>query len=82
VLVGPADEIWDGAGVVRYPDIGAFRRIVVDLEYVDAAEPYRLAALAARRLVVTTPCGKRLVAASLGDAWIVRSAAVDLARSG
>ena len=47
-----------------------------------AAEPHRLAVLADRRLVVTTPCGKRLVAASLGDAWIVRSAAVDLARSG
>ncbi len=52
-IVGPPTESWDGAGVVRYPDIDVFRRLLADPAYLATAEPHRVASLADWRLIAT-----------------------------
>jgi hypothetical protein len=53
-VVGPSDEVWDGIGLVRYPTIGVFQKVIVDSAYLEMAEPHRVAALADWRLYATT----------------------------
>lgn len=56
-VVGPPGESWDGAGVVRYPDIDVFRRLIADPVYRETAEPHRVASLADWRLIATARLG-------------------------
>ena len=53
-IVGPPGGGWDAAGVVRYPNIDVFRRLVADPAYLETAEPHRLASLADWQLIATT----------------------------
>jgi hypothetical protein len=53
-VVGPLDEAWDGIGLVRYPSIEVFQKIIADPAYLENAEPHRVAALADWRLYATT----------------------------
>ena len=53
-IVGPPDEVWDGIGLVRYPDIKVFQNLTADSAYLAKAEPHRAAALADWRLYATT----------------------------
>lgn len=52
-IVGPPTESWDAAGVVRYPDIDVFRRLIADPVYLETAVPHRVASLADWRLIAT-----------------------------
>jgi uncharacterized protein (DUF1330 family) len=53
VVIGPADERWDDAILVRYPTRSAFERMVNSPEY-QAIMPFRTAALDDSRLIATT----------------------------
>jgi hypothetical protein len=53
-VVGPLDEAWDGIGLVRYPSIEVFQKLIADSAYLEKAEPHRVAALADWRLYATT----------------------------
>ncbi|KEF52726.1 uncharacterized protein A1O9_11143 [Exophiala aquamarina CBS 119918] len=52
-LVGPDEKKFDVVALVKYPNIGVFRRIVGSDEYKTNAAPHRIAALKEWRLVVT-----------------------------
>ena len=56
-VVGPVGDNWDAVGVAHYPSINAFRDLVNDAGYQNAAEPHRRAALADWRLYATTALG-------------------------
>jgi uncharacterized protein (DUF1330 family) len=56
-VVGPVGDNWDAVGVAHYPSINAFRDLVDDAGYQNAAEPHRRAALADWRLYATTALG-------------------------
>ena len=53
-VVGPLSEVWDGIGLVRYPGIEVFQKLIVDSAYLARAEPHRAAALADWRLYAAT----------------------------
>jgi hypothetical protein len=53
-VVGPLDEVWDGIGLVRYPGIEVFQKLIADSAYLAKAEPHRAAALADWRLYAAT----------------------------
>jgi hypothetical protein len=53
-VVGPLDEVWDGIGLVRYPGIDVFQKLIADSAYLAQAEPHRAAALADWRLYAAT----------------------------
>lgn len=52
-LIGPADERWDTALLVRYPSVQAFRDMTGSTEYL-AGYGHRAAALADSRLIPLT----------------------------
>ena len=54
LFIGPADERWDEALIVRYPGIGAFVRMVTNPDY-RACTVHRTVALEDSRLIVTRP---------------------------
>ncbi len=55
-LIGPADERWDTALLVRYPSVQAFREMTSTEGYI-AIVGHRYAALADSRLVPLRPTG-------------------------
>ena len=54
VFIGPADERWDEALIVRYPDVAAFLRMLSNPDY-RACTVHRTVALEDSRLIVTRP---------------------------
>lgn len=52
-LVLPPEERWDDVGIISYPDVATFRRIVESEAYAREAAPHRLAALEDWRLIAT-----------------------------
>ena len=54
-LIGPPDERWDEVALVEYPSLDAFRAMIEDPRYEGEAAPYRFAALADSRLIITVP---------------------------
>lgn len=54
MLIGPEDESWDLAVLVRYPSAGAFMAFATDAAYL-AGVGHRTAALVDSRLLPTTP---------------------------
>jgi uncharacterized protein (DUF1330 family) len=54
VLIGPADERWDGAFIARYPSAAAFLEMVTDPAYREAVK-HRQAAVETSRLIRTRP---------------------------
>jgi uncharacterized protein (DUF1330 family) len=56
-IVGPADDVWDSIGLVRYTSIEMFRGLIADPTYLKTAEPHRVAALADWRLYATSSFG-------------------------
>ena len=56
MVIGPAEKAWDEALIVRYPNPGAFLRMVSDPAYL-AIAVHRTAALEDSRLILTRPAG-------------------------
>jgi uncharacterized protein (DUF1330 family) len=56
-LLGPADAVWDAVGLVQYPSIDVFRRLLESPDYQRDAAPHRRAALADWQLFATTALG-------------------------
>ncbi|MEM7283255.1 MAG: DUF1330 domain-containing protein [Pseudomonadota bacterium] len=49
-LIGPKDEVWDLVFIVRYPDAGAFLKMITSDEYRDVVK-HRRAAVQDSRLI-------------------------------
>ncbi|MGW7003799.1 DUF1330 domain-containing protein [Streptomyces sp. NPDC054933] len=56
-LLGPANAVWDAVGLVQYPSIDVFRRVLESPDYQRNAAPHRRAALADWQLFATTALG-------------------------
>ncbi|KAF2266021.1 hypothetical protein CC78DRAFT_531893 [Lojkania enalia] len=51
-VVAPKGEIWDDAMLIKYESLEGFRKMVESQEYLEKAQPHRLAALGDFRLIM------------------------------